>query len=106
MRPPRIAADGLQARVHVQLVTRVIARRSYSIECETPEHVEVVQLAWLGICLYPVGVPLLYAGLLIRAREAILMDTPTPLRKALNFLVGSFRAWGTSNRPNACVPCK
>ena len=50
----------------------------------------MVRLAWAGIFLYPVGVSVFYAVLLLFARRALVEDKPTALSKALSFLVRDF----------------
>ena len=56
----------------------------------TPEYERIRGIAYVAIALYPVGVPLSYVALFWRTRDAIWTDTPTPLSKALDFLVGEF----------------
>ena len=41
---------------------RSFLRADYAVECGTDEHRKVMKMAWLGIFMYPVGVPLFYAG--------------------------------------------
>lgn len=74
---------------------REFLRADYSVECSTAmhvseEHTSAKSLAWLGILLYPVGISCVYVLLLRGARRAILEDRPTPLSKALGFLVRDF----------------
>ena len=66
---------------------RSYLRADYAVECDTDEHSRAKSLAWLGIALYPVGISLLYVGLLLRASRAILDDQPTALSRSLGFLV-------------------
>ena len=47
-------------------------------------------IAWLGILLYPVGISVVYAVLLLAARPALVQEKPTALSKALGFLVRDF----------------
>ena len=42
-----------------------------SIECGTDEHLQAKSLAWVAIALYPIGLILLSAMLLLRERHAI-----------------------------------
>ena len=59
----------------------------YSVDCnDEAQYAPVRRLASVAIALYPVGVPLLSLGLLLRARTAILTEHPTPLSRALSFL--------------------
>ena len=69
---------------------RSFLRADYSIECRTGRHTAAKDLAWLGILLFPVGMTLLYAVLLLLARRAIYTETPTGLSRALEFLVRDF----------------
>ena len=69
-------------------------RADLAIDCSTPEYVEVVSLAWMGILLYPVGISLLYAVLFRKANRAILDEKPTALSRSLGFLTLDFeKAW-------------
>lgn len=74
---------------------RECLRADYSVECRTPTHVSeehdnAKNLALLGVCIYPVGISLFYAGLMWSARCSIMQDRPTRLSKALGFLVRDF----------------
>ena len=74
---------------------REFLRADYALECSTATYVSkeyesVKTLAWLGILLYPVGISLVHVLLFRRARRSILQDRPTPLSKALGFLVRDF----------------
>ena len=73
---------------------RSYLRADYAIECSDADawssYKRVELLAWLGIMLYPVGVSVLYSLLLLAARRAVLDDKPTPLSKALGFLVRDY----------------
>ena len=73
---------------------RSYLRADYAIECSDTNawssYKRVELLAWLGIMLYPVGVSVLYSLLLFASRRAILDNKPTPLSKALGFLVRDY----------------
>ena len=74
---------------------RQFLRADYSVECSTATHVSeehenAKSLALLGVCIYPVGISLFYAGLMWGARRSIMQDRPTRLAKALGFLVRDF----------------
>ena len=74
---------------------RQFLRADYSVECSTATHVSeehenAKSLALLGVCIYPVGISLFYAGLMWSARCSIMQDRPTRLSKALGFLVRDF----------------
>ena len=66
-------------------------RADYALECDSVEHRSAKRLAWLAIFLWPVGVSLLYAALMLRTRRAINNDQPTALSKALRFIVQDYR---------------
>lgn len=57
-----------------------------AIECYTAEHRRAKALAYSAICFYPVGLWLLNAFLLHRARSAIRSRRRTRLSKAISFL--------------------
>jgi len=69
---------------------RSYLRADYAVECGTDSHRRVRDIAWLGIFLYPVGISLFYAVLLLAARRALVEDKPTALSKALSFLVRDY----------------
>ena len=56
---------------------RSFLRADYAIECGTADHRLVQSIAWLGILLYPVGISLVYAVLLLAARPALVKEKPT-----------------------------
>ena len=62
-----------------------------SIECGTDEHLQAQGLAWVAIALYPIGLILLNAMLLLRARDAIEFGPRTELSKALAFLHSEYK---------------
>lgn len=63
-----------------------------SIECYTSEaHRELLRVAFFLILLWPVGVLVLYAGLLIRVRKPILDRTPNRLVRSTAFLHRDYR---------------
>ena len=62
-----------------------------SIECGTDEHAQTQALAWIAIIIYPVGLILLNALLLVRARRAIEFGPQTELSMALNFLHSEYK---------------
>ena len=62
-------------------------RADYSVSCKDEAvYGEVQRLAWAGIILFPVCVPLTYVALLYRARDAIMNSRQTTLTRALAFL--------------------
>ena len=66
-----------------------------AIQCGTPEHDDAKALAWVAICLYPIGLLVLNASLLYTARRAIQstscgVERTTPLSRAISFLHREF----------------
>ena len=57
-----------------------------SIECDTAQHERVQWLAWAAIAIYPVGLLVLNASLLVRVRKAVKNARPTLLSRATSFL--------------------
>jgi len=55
------------------------------------EYSKVFSLAWVAIAMYPVGLVVLFAVLLFRARDAIRDDDPTPLSVGIEFLHREFQ---------------
>jgi len=71
---------------------RSYLREDYAVECSTEAytsepHERAKVLAWAGIGLYPCGISLLYAALMLAARKTILEQHPTALSGALAFLI-------------------
>ena len=58
---------------------------------ESDEHAEMVSIAVVLIVLWPLGFTLAVAVLLFRCREAIEMQTPTPLSRAIAMLHREYR---------------
>ena len=68
------------------LTTSNYLKADVAIECYTEDHQSAKRLAWLAICLFPIGLLLVNGGLLFGARRAILSGSPTPLSRATAFL--------------------
>lgn len=64
-----------------------------AIECGTREHEEGQRLAWLAIGLYPVGILVLSAALLIWTRVDNGSDwhPKTPVSRAISFLTREYK---------------
>ena len=62
-----------------------------SIRCDSQAYRQLGAVAWIAIAIYPVGLLVSYALLLLRAREAIVSSSPTPLSQALAFLHREYR---------------
>ena len=65
-------------------------KADYRVVCEGAEHETIKAVALLAVCLYPVGIPLMYLLLLIAARRAIIEERPTRLSTALSLLHRDF----------------
>ena len=79
------ANDGIDGAA----VTRRFLAADLSVECDSEEHNQLRSLAVWLIVLWPVGVPLFFATLLWKARQA---RQPAPrLWRATTFLHGEFR---------------
>lgn len=57
-----------------------------NIECHTPEHDQAKSIAWLAVAIYPVGLVVLNALLLWRARHAIVDGVKTPLSRSIGVI--------------------
>ena len=72
-----------------------------SIECSTPwvgvtynaRHATVMIMAAVTIAVYPIGLFVLNAVLLFRARNAIISGKPTPLSRSIHFLYKEYEPW-------------
>ena len=67
-------------------------RTDYGLECSTEDHISEAhenakRLAWVAVLLFPVGISLLYACLLLHERQTILKERVTTLSQSLAFLV-------------------
>jgi len=91
---PMVSSAAFQAFPCEEFDDGSFLRADFAIECGTPEHDQVVTLAWIGILLYPVGISLLYIVLFRKANRAILDEKPTALSRALGFLTLDFdKVW-------------
>ena len=61
-----------------------------NIECHTAAHTQVTLLAGIAVAVYPVGLLLLNALILYRARNAIRLNQPTTLSNAARFLYAEY----------------
>jgi hypothetical protein len=66
-------------------------RADVSIECNTPEHEAVQQLAWAAVVMYPIGMWLGCFALLRKASTAIFSGKPTPFSESVSFLYASYK---------------
>lgn len=48
-----------------------------AVACGTPEHDAIIRTAWIGVGLYPIGMLVTNALLLLAAHRAILREQPT-----------------------------
>ena len=90
---PIISSKGFQALAECDTFHNVdgselrLLPSDWHVEC--PINGGLMTAAWLAILLYGVGVPLLYAQLLWRCRDAILSSKPDALSRSLAFLHSS-----------------
>ena len=61
-----------------------------SIECGTAEAASAVQLAWIAVIVYPIGLMVGNLALLIMARNAIIDGKHTPLSRSIEFLYSEY----------------
>jgi hypothetical protein len=66
----------LQCRDFV--VTGSFVRVDYSVDCSSSTYQSIIWLSTLGICIYSIGIPLLF-GLVIRNRNNFLFERPSKL---------------------------
>eukprot|EP00966_Prymnesium_polylepis_P002190 50331-Prymnesium_polylepis.1 len=59
-----------------------------TLSCDSGEYESTQATAFAMLALWPVGIPLLYAGLLWASRDALHTGTPTSLSRATAFLSG------------------
>lgn len=57
-----------------------------SLDCSTPEYATAQRWAYVLLFVWPIGVPLLYLGLLLASRRSIVTHRPSPLSRATDFL--------------------
>ena len=57
-----------------------------AIQCGTDAHGRAKALAWVAIIIYPIGLLAIAAALLFIARNAIILQKPTTLSRAIAFL--------------------
>jgi len=66
-------------------------RLDMSVECGDAEHASIRTVAWLYFALWPVGCPLLYLLVLLKARASIVRGDATMLAKSTEFLWLEYR---------------
>jgi hypothetical protein len=65
-------------------------RADVSIECNTPEHARITQLAWAAVVMYPIGMWLFTLALLRSASTAIFSGKTTPFSRSVAFLYAGY----------------
>jgi hypothetical protein len=70
----------------MQANTRAYLTSSLDVECSTEGHASIRNLALFFICVWPVGMTLLYVGLLWGCRRAVREHKPNTLSRATSFL--------------------
>mmetsp|Transcript_14795 Transcript_14795/g.39539 ORF Transcript_14795/g.39539 Transcript_14795/m.39539 type:complete len:438 (+) Transcript_14795:2667-3980(+) len=71
-------------------VTRRYLHDSLDVDCDSDEYGAVQSVAVAFVCIWPVGIPLLYALLLWGNRAALRTGVPTPLSRATAFLYAEY----------------
>ena len=67
-------------------VSRSFLKADLAIECGTEEHQRVVNVAWIFVGIWPIGMPLLFFMLMQLCRSSIIQSRRTPFVKATSFL--------------------
>eukprot|EP00966_Prymnesium_polylepis_P193478 4484701-Prymnesium_polylepis.2 len=58
-----------------------------SVRCDSPEHQEIIAVAWILCAIWPIGMVLVYAALLVPCRTMLFDETwSSPLLRATSFL--------------------
>jgi hypothetical protein len=83
---PLVATKAFEAFSCYQFSDSRFLKADVAVECNSIEHDDVRRLAWVAICVYPVGLLVLNAILLFTARRAIVSKRPTTLSKSISFL--------------------
>jgi len=63
-----------------------------TLSCDSDKYQETKATAFVMLALWPVGIPVLYAGLLWESRDAFRTGVPTSLSRATAFLSGDYEA--------------
>jgi len=66
-------------------------RTDVSIECNTPDHDAVKQVAWAAVVIYPIGLWLASLALLRKASTTILSGKTTAFSRSVTFLYQGYR---------------
>jgi hypothetical protein len=74
--------------------TRRYLQMDLHVQCDTDDYAATLNIAYVMIAVWPLGVPLLYGALLVAARDALVTGTPTPLSRAIAFLSEDYEAIG------------
>jgi len=59
--------------------------------CHGAEYMAIQGVAWLGVFIYPIGLPVAYITLLLTARANLIASKKTPLTHALRFLHSEYK---------------
>ena len=68
-----------------------LQRADYGVPCYGAGYDTIRGVAWLGVLIYPIGVPVAYTLLLTSARHHLLTEKRTPLTHALRFLHAEYK---------------
>ena len=76
--------------------TRRYLQMDLNMECDTDDYAATLNIAYVMIVVWPLGVPLMYGALLLAARDALVTGTPTPLSRAIAFLSEDCKGYRSS----------
>lgn len=81
---------------HKSRASQQYLRSDLSMRCSTSDftndqHEQLKVMSWVFIAIWPIGVVLLYAGLVVACRRAITSGTSSGLSRATSFLHREYR---------------
>jgi hypothetical protein len=74
-------------------VTRRYLHDDLALSCDSDEYQTTRLIAFFLIVVWPLGVPVMYAVLLWKARDAIVSGSSTPLSQAASFLWADYESF-------------
>ena len=77
---------------HEEGVSHRFLHDDLALSCDTDEYSTTRHTALAMIAVWPIGVPLLYARVLLASRQALLSGVPTAMSRATAFLSGDYKA--------------
>ena len=88
---PVVSTQAFRAFVCEEIAGRSFLVADYRIECSSAGAASITFWAWLAILVYSVGIPALYAVVLLKERDVLLNNFRTKGSNALAFLHRPFR---------------